>query len=851
MEYLRTLGSAAATSLLQKSGITLPFSLGEKVSYYEGRSIWTLYDAISREGSSPISVFYFDGNSPSRKSFYPLARNALRKLRTIRHPDVLKFIGVVENDTTIYIMTERVRPLGVSLSALGDKSPTSKEEWLIWGLHRITIALAFINDSCQSTHGNLRTDSIFVSPSGEWRLGGFELLSNPSDEAAVLYQYGSLLPDLAPFTAPEVKQGGWSSTKDSPVSATDSYELGLFIHTIFNPTLPLPPTSIPPHPAPTTASRGLIPSSLFPSFKRLLSFLDIGTGTQMAEGSGFFSENKLVKICAGLDGFALSSEGDKANLIRSLKESADSFPVEFASHKVLPSLVTVLDHGGASANILLPLVLQLGKLVAPEEYSSIVLGPVVKLFATPDRGTRVALLEHLSEFVDKLNQKTVVEKIWPHLQTGFSDTVAVIREVTVRSIGSLAPHLSDRILNNELLRHLAKLQLDTEASIRTNTCILIGRLAPKLAVNTQKKVLVPAFTRAIKDNFVHARVAGVMALMATMQCYDMDDLAGKVIPAVSFALVDKEKLVRDQAFKAMELFLKKLEAHAQTMPESAISPDVPQNSNTTYSGPPTGQAALVNSAAGAATALAGWAMSSLNITLTGIEAQSAIAGARRPSASPLQNGQSGSATSVLSAPSGITSTNSPGPTAPSSIKAKALQLGASKHVTGTSSTSGVPLELERELARGKKDAWNDDLMDVHADADDWTEFESAPAPVDTGDAWGDMLESEVPTPTDVARLSLSPKATPDLSTSPTPKTNLLPPAAAPTVNQASKLAPSPLVPIATDWANDPPEPVPTTPPAVTSMAGMSKEEKTAEMARRREERKQRIAALKEQKKRVG
>ncbi len=103
---------------------------------------------------------------------------------------------------------------------------------------------------------------------------------------------------------------------------------------------------------------------------------------------------------------------------RTLKESAGSFPAEFIAHKVLPSLVTVLDHGGVSASSILPLVFQLGKLVAPDEYSSIVLGPIVKLFATPDRGTRVALIEHLPEFVDKLNQKTVVDKIWPHLVGG-------------------------------------------------------------------------------------------------------------------------------------------------------------------------------------------------------------------------------------------------------------------------------------------------------------------------------------------------------------------------------------------------------------------------------------------------
>lgn len=48
-------------------------------------------------------------------------------------------------------------------------------------------ALAFVNESCASTHGNLHVDSVFVASSGEWRLGGFELLSNAKDEAAVLY----------------------------------------------------------------------------------------------------------------------------------------------------------------------------------------------------------------------------------------------------------------------------------------------------------------------------------------------------------------------------------------------------------------------------------------------------------------------------------------------------------------------------------------------------------------------------------------------------------------------------------------------------------------------------------------
>lgn len=125
--------------------------------------------------------------------------------------------------------------------------------------------------------------------------------------------------------------------------------------------------------------------------------------------------------------------------------------------------------------------------------------------------------------------------------TGFADTVAVIREATVKAVPLLAPKLSDRILNNEMLRLLAKMQTDPEPSIRTNTCILLGRIAPLLGPNTKKKVLVPAFARSLKDTFVHARVAGLMALMATVDFYDKEDLAGRVVPNMSFTLVDKEK----------------------------------------------------------------------------------------------------------------------------------------------------------------------------------------------------------------------------------------------------------------------------------------------------------------------
>lgn len=44
-----------------------------------------------------------------------------------------------------------------------------------------------MNEEALSIHGNVRTSSIFISQSGEWRLGGLEVLSSMKEDDAVIY----------------------------------------------------------------------------------------------------------------------------------------------------------------------------------------------------------------------------------------------------------------------------------------------------------------------------------------------------------------------------------------------------------------------------------------------------------------------------------------------------------------------------------------------------------------------------------------------------------------------------------------------------------------------------------------
>jgi SCY1-like protein 1 len=136
-------------------------------------------------------------------------------------------------------------------------------------------------------------------------------------------------------------------------------------------------------------------------------------------------------------------------------------------------------------------------------------------------------------------------------------------------------------------------------------------------------------------------------------------------------------------------------------------------------------------------------------------------------------------------------------------------------------------------------AWgNDDLIDVNADEDDWAAFESAPVP-----------EIVVPPP---QSYYVKPAAAPQsngLTQSPPPKPPVSTPVPAPVPRVAAAAT------VVDDWGDVDSQGSGTSSPAsktvaaavAPSLTAMSKEEKDKEMARRREERKARIAAMKTQK----
>ena len=513
-------------------------------------------------------------------------------MRTLRHPGVIKVFDTVETDTYIYLATERITPLQWSA-----QRKSLSEETCKWGLYTVANTLSFINDEAASVHGNVRLSSIYMSQSGEWRIGGLEILSSLKEDDPVIYRYGSSLPNSYTYTPKEVTQSGWDAIKRNPLTAVDSYGYGILMWEVFHGSF-IQSDQI-------GLSKGL-PPSMHQSYKRLLNAqpkarLSVSHFRDQGKRSGGFFETPLIKISEGIESLGLKSDNEREEFLGELDEVADDFPEEFFSVKVLPELLKSMEFGGGGPKVFAS-VMKIGKKLSDDEWDTKLTPVVVRLFANPDRAIRVCLLDNLPNMIDHLSTKVVNDKIFPQMVTGFSDAAPLVREQTVKAVLTIVPKLADRTVNGELLKHLAKTSNDEQPGIRTNTTICMGKIARSLGPNTRQKVLIAAFSRSLRDPFIHARSAALLALAATVDLFNDDDCATKVLPALCPSLVDKEKFVRDQANKTFDTYVQKIRKYSTTLPDSVLPPPTAAAAN----GIPRMGTPQQSDAAG----WAGWAISS-------------------------------------------------------------------------------------------------------------------------------------------------------------------------------------------------------------------------------------------------
>ncbi|XP_053678408.1 N-terminal kinase-like protein isoform X2 [Anopheles nili] len=525
-----------------------PYEIGDPVQQFDTKSIWSLHRGKRKATNDEVSVFTYDIRNGTDIKL-ELAKAAVKRLKTLRHPSILQFLDSLETDKVLYVATEPVEPLGTHVSKLAAEGP-QRDLYLAWGIFQITRALSFLNNDGNLRHNNVSVWSVFVNTSGEWKLGGLEYVSSADLAVAPPIK---IPPTLEIYDPPE--KSDTNKLKTATKCSSDMWGLGCLVWESFNGPL---------------KTRGNlkniegIPKSLAPLYCELVGAAPASRPnpadviTKCRKPGGFF-KNDLVDSLLFLEEIQIKDKVEKMRFFSALTAQIDNFPANVCRHKILPQLITAYEYGDAGSAVLAPMF-KLGRLLEEAEYQKRIVPCVVKLFASTDRVTRSRLLQQLDLFISHLQPNVVNDQIFPQIAHGFLDTNPTIREQTVKSIIHLAPKLNYNNLNVEVLRHFARLQSrDDQGGIRTNTTVCLGKIAPHLHPQVRQRVLVSAFIRAMRDPFPPSRVAGILALAATQQYFLLNEVATRILPALCPLTMDPEKSVRDPAFKTIRGFLGKLE----------------------------------------------------------------------------------------------------------------------------------------------------------------------------------------------------------------------------------------------------------------------------------------------------
>ncbi|KXJ73190.1 hypothetical protein RP20_CCG016312 [Aedes albopictus] len=115
-----------------------PYEIGEPVPQFDSRSIWSLHRG-KRKGATgeEVSVFVYDIKNGTDVKL-ELAKAAVKRLKTLRHPSILQFLDSLETDKVLYVATEQVEPLGTYCERQAGDGP-QRDLYLAWGIFQITV----------------------------------------------------------------------------------------------------------------------------------------------------------------------------------------------------------------------------------------------------------------------------------------------------------------------------------------------------------------------------------------------------------------------------------------------------------------------------------------------------------------------------------------------------------------------------------------------------------------------------------------------------------------------------------------------------------------------------------------
>ncbi|QLQ79684.1 hypothetical protein HG537_0C03320 [Torulaspora globosa] len=530
------------------SNFQFPYCLEERPVYES--NLWQAFNGLRKSDSLPITAFKAIRSTQNES----MIANAVHKSKILKIPGLCKVLEIFDSDPqSTFIITERVVPFPWDEIVSLRRNARSLE----LGIYQILTTLQFLDSFVLGTIGK---ESIFIDSRGQWLLFGLEICTKVSeiDDPDKFLDKVSVYSSLV----------GNSSPSDRNYRKIDAIQLSNLISQIFGGKFKVP-------------KDWQTPLQALASGKS-----SIGNFMNKLQSTETWRLNPLIEVYQHLKEIHIKEPQEKlvamTYLQNSFFESKDLYynsSPNFLEGLIIPEITNVIkwlisNQGNLASAVsrIIPLLatfldLSVVKEYFPEDSKQLIYAS----FGLTDRQVRFLLLIYLPKITKHLNRNEISTKIYPHFVQGMADSDTTLRLQTLKSIPTIVPFITERQLNNELLRYLAKTQVDVDVEIRTWTVIIITQISTLLSTSSgnRSNILATAYTKSLKDPKTKPRLAALHGLTKSINLFDVSTIANKILTVIAPGLLDKDPLVRRKAKNLFQIYLDKLEDEAKTIQETS------------------------------------------------------------------------------------------------------------------------------------------------------------------------------------------------------------------------------------------------------------------------------------------
>ncbi|TPX43246.1 hypothetical protein SeMB42_g04803 [Synchytrium endobioticum] len=430
----------------------------------------TVFSATSKQNNANCTVIEYKPTKSSPDSM-DWVKNAVLRLKLLRHPGIIKFTSVEEGSDAVRVVTEPVYPLKLVLSRLN-------EEQVILGIRNITETLEFLHSE-KLCHNNLKLDSVYVSAEdGRWLIGGMELVTRFDDLSPIMRSKlrTFLPPDIVP---PE----DMDPTIQGEPASRDSYALGFLLSDIISRFLV---ATKPILPSPVSATPGVSSSTSLPGHEDdnptdhadsqtnydwtcLQDIADKMVSRQPVKRprpqeilkSPFFTHNAFANAVAALGGIRTFDSNKKRQIFAELPKKLVLVSQQTIVNYILPLLLNpeFFSEPGSTATFSAIFSCQGDNhLISPTDYQNFIIPFLKDMWTIRRLDVRRGLLDTFEKYIDAL-------------------------------IDSDAPFVEGTLLN-EILIGLEEIDIDVYVNSINALCLIIPKIVLSALPSSKRTAII-------------------------------------------------------------------------------------------------------------------------------------------------------------------------------------------------------------------------------------------------------------------------------------------------------------------------------------------------------------------------